>query len=173
MRVMDVVAHMLKQERVDTLFCYPTTPIIEAAAAAGIRPVLCRQERVGVDMANGYTRIKNGRPFGGFAMQYGPGAENAISGIATAYSHSTPILLLPLVHTSEVAQVSPTFRSPRSFASVAKNVEEIVDTRETKNVMRRAVSKLKNGRLGPVMVEIPMDLVQQELTIDNHEPYSH
>jgi len=160
---MDVVARMLKQEGVDTLFCYPTTPIIEAAAQAGIRPVLCRQERVGVDMANGYTRIKNGKPFSVFAMQYGPGAENAFSGIATAYSDSSPILLLPLGHRREVAQVWPTFRSSRTYASVTKNVEEIVDPAEVGNVMRRAIAQLRNGRLGPVMIEFPMDLVEQEL----------
>lgn len=163
MRVMDLVARMLKHEGVDTLFCYPTTPIIEAAAQAGIRPVLCRQERVGVDMANGYTRIKDGKPFGVFAMQYGPGSENAFSGIATAFSDSTPILLLPLGHRREVAQVAPTFRSSRTYASVTRNVEEIVMPEETPNVMRRAISHLKNGRLGPVMVEFPMDLVEHEL----------
>jgi acetolactate synthase-1/2/3 large subunit len=170
MRVMDLVIDVLKQEGLDTLFCYPTTPVIEAAAKAGIRPVLCRQERVGVDMANGYTRIRNGRPFGAFAMQYGPGAENAFSGIATAYSDSTPLLLLPLGHRREVAQVRPTFRSSKTFASVTKNVEEIVDVRETGNVMRRAVSLLKNGRLGPVMVELPMDLVEQEIDGPFHTP---
>ncbi|MDX3906286.1 MAG: thiamine pyrophosphate-requiring protein [Pigmentiphaga sp.] len=163
MRVMDVVASMLKQEGIDTLFCYPTTPIIEAAAQAGIRPVLCRQERVGVDMANGYTRIKNGRPFGVFAMQYGPGAENAFSGIATAYSDSSPILLLPLGHRREVAQVAPTFRSSRAYACVTRSVEEVVAPEEIPNVMRRAINHLKNGRLGPVMIEFPMDLVEHEL----------
>jgi len=163
MRVMDVVARMLKQEGVDTLFCYPTTPIIEAAAEAGIRPVLCRQERVGVDMANGYARVRNGKPFGVFAMQYGPGAENAFSGIATAYSDSSPVLLLPLGHRREVAQVWPTFRSSRAYAPVTKSVEEIVDPGEIVNVMRRSFGQLRNGRLGPVMVEFPMDLVEQEL----------
>lgn len=48
MRVMAAMAEILKREGVSTLFCFPTTPIIEAAAAAGLRPVVCRQERVGV-----------------------------------------------------------------------------------------------------------------------------
>ena len=51
MLVMDAMAEILKREGIDTLFCFPTTPIIEAAVAAGIRPIICRQERVGVDMA--------------------------------------------------------------------------------------------------------------------------
>ena len=96
MQVMDAISEILKREGVSTLFCFPTTPIIEAAVAAGIRPIICRQERVGVHMADGCSRVQNGNPPGVFAMQYGPGAENAFAGIASAYSDSTPLLLLPL-----------------------------------------------------------------------------
>jgi acetolactate synthase-1/2/3 large subunit len=56
MVVMDAIAQILKRERISTLFCFPTTPIIEAAVAAGLRPIICRQERVGVDMASGFAR---------------------------------------------------------------------------------------------------------------------
>ena len=56
MLVMNVIAEILKKEGVSTLFCFPTTPIIEAAAAVGIKPVICRQERVGVHMADGFAR---------------------------------------------------------------------------------------------------------------------
>ena len=62
MQVMDAITEILKREGVSTLFCFPTTPIIEAAVAAGIRPVICRQERVGVHMADGCARVTNGRP---------------------------------------------------------------------------------------------------------------
>src|SRR5277367_1375579 len=96
MQVMNVIAEILKREGISTLFCFPTTPIIEAAAAVGIKPVICRQERVGVHMADGFARVSNGRPAGVFAMQYGPGAENAFAGVATAFSDSTPVLFLPL-----------------------------------------------------------------------------
>ena len=68
MRAADAIAEILKREGVTTLFCFPTTPIIENAVAAGIRPVICRQERVGVDMADGYARVTNGKPPGVFAM---------------------------------------------------------------------------------------------------------
>src|SRR5690349_13288929 len=57
MLVMNVIAEILKREGVSTLFCFPTTPIIEAAAAVGIKPVICRQERVGVHMADGFARV--------------------------------------------------------------------------------------------------------------------
>ena len=82
MKTADAIVEILKREGVTTLFCFPTTSIIENAVAAGIRPVICRQERVGVDMADGFARVTNGRPPGVFAMQYGPGAENAFAGIA-------------------------------------------------------------------------------------------
>ncbi|PZU83906.1 MAG: hypothetical protein DI528_15705 [Shinella sp.] len=163
MLVMDVIAQMLWREGVTHLFCYPTSPVIEAAAAAGIRPILCRQERVGVDMANGYARALNGKQFGVFAMQHGPGAENAYSGVATAFSDSTPVLLLPLGHRREVAQVPPTFRSVRGFEAVVKSGEELLLPQEIGNVMRRAIGQLRNGRLGPVIVELPADLVEQDV----------
>lgn len=47
MLVMDTIAQILKREGISTLFYFPTTPIIEAAVAAGLRPIICRQERVG------------------------------------------------------------------------------------------------------------------------------
>ncbi|MGE0797933.1 MAG: thiamine pyrophosphate-requiring protein [Lautropia sp.] len=169
MRLIDVIVDSLKREGIRVLFCYPTTPFIDAAAAAGIRPLLCRQERVGVDMANGHARVKNGRPFSVFAMQYGPGAENAFSGIATAYADSSPILLLPLGHRREVAQVPPTFRSARVYAPITRSAEEIVDVAHVHDVMRRAFGRLRNGRLGPVMVEVPLDLAEAEISLpDRH-----
>jgi acetolactate synthase-1/2/3 large subunit len=47
MKVIDAVAEILKREGVEFLACYPTTPIIDAVAGVGIRPIICRQERVG------------------------------------------------------------------------------------------------------------------------------
>lgn len=166
MLVMDAMAQILKREGIDTMFCFPTTPIIEAAVGAGLRPVICRQERVGVDMAAGFARVSNGKPPAVFAMQYGPGAENAFPGIASAYSDSVPILLLPLGHNRDMAQVFPTFKSSRTYASVTKQVEEITLPEQVGGVMRRAFNALKNGRQGPVMVETPNDVVKADLAAD-------
>ena len=149
MIVMNVIAEILKKEGVQTLFCFPTTPIIEAAAEVGIKPVICRQERVGVHMADGFSRVANGRPPGVFAMQYGPGAENAFAGIASAYSDSSPVLLLPLGHPRETAQMFPLFNSTRTYASVVKHVEPVNQPEHTVPAMRRAFNALKNGRPGP------------------------
>jgi len=166
MRAADAIVEILKREGVDTLFCFPTTSIIENAVAAGIRPVICRQERVGVDMADGYARVTNGKPPGVFAMQYGPGSENAFPGIATTYSDSVPVLFLPLAQARDQSQVFPTFRSQVTYASVTKQVEEIMLPGSTADVMRRAFGALKNGRLGPVMVEVPRDLVDMDIGSD-------
>ncbi|HEY0337539.1 MAG TPA: thiamine pyrophosphate-requiring protein, partial [Burkholderiales bacterium] len=166
MKVMDAITEILKREGISTMFCFPTTPIIESAAAAGIRPVICRQERVGVHMADGCARVMNGKPPGVFAMQYGPGAENAFAGIASAYSDSTPVLLLPLGHPRETAQMWPLFNSTRTYASVTKSVEPVMLPEHIVAAMRRAFNALKNGRSGPVMLEVPADVMTADFAGD-------
>src|SRR2546428_1862531 len=162
-RVVDAIARILKIEGAEFLSAYPTTSVIEAAAKADIRPVLCRQERVGVGIADGYARVKNGKTLAVFCMQYGPGAENAFPGVATAYSDSTPMLVLPLGHPRDRAQVFPLFSSARTYASVTKSVETIGVATQVADVMRRAISLMRMGRPGPVMVEIPADILNEEV----------
>ena len=162
MKVVDVIAEILKREGVEFLSCYPTNTMIEAAATAGIRPIVCRQERVGVGIADGFTRVTNGKRIGVFTMQAGPGAENAFSGISTAYSDSVPILLLPVGHARNTSQVFHFFRSVQAYAPVTKWTEEITLTDQVPEIMRRAFSYLKMGRLGPVLVEIPNDVAVEE-----------
>ena len=163
MKVIDAIADILKREGVEFLSTYPTTPLIDAAAAVGIRPILCRQERVGVGIADGFTRIINGRRPGVFAMQYGLGAENAFPGVATAYSDSVPMLILPLGHQRYRAQVFPLFSSARTYASVTKWVETLNQAGQVAEVMRRAFSLMKMGRPGPAMVEIPADVALEDV----------
>ncbi len=173
MKVVDAIARILKIEGAEFLSAYPTTPVIEAAARAEIRPVLCRQERVGVGIADGYARVTNGKKLAAFCMQYGPGAENAFPGVATAYSDSTPMLLLPLGHPRDRAQVFPLFSSARTFASVTKGVETITQGSQVADVMRRAISLMRMGRPGPTMVEIPADVVSEEVSdalVDAYRP---
>ena len=171
MRTVDVIAHILKKEGVEYLSTFPTTPVIESAARVGIRPIICRQERVGVGIADGYSRTTNGRPPGVFAMQYGPGAENAYAGVATAYSDAVPMLLLPLGHPGERDGVFPHFSSVQSFASVTKSVEQLKRGDGVVETLRRAFARLKMGRPGPVMVEIPSDVVVEEVDDSVLESY--
>ena len=162
MKVVDVIAEILKREGVEFLSCYPTNVLIEAAARAGIRPIVCRQERVGVGIADGFTRVNNGRRIGVFTMQAGPGAENAFSGITTAYSDSVPVLCLPVGHPRNTSQVFHFFRSVQAYAPVTKWTEEITVASAVPEIMRRAFSYLKMGRPGPVLIEIPNDTADEE-----------
>ena len=172
MRVVDAIANILKREGVEWLSCFPTASMIEAAASAGVRPIVCRQERVGVGIADGFSRVSNGKRIGVFAMQAGPGTENAFAGVATAFSDSVPILVLPAGHARNVAQTFPFFRSVRAYDAVCKSVEEITAPEQVSDVMRRAFSRLKMGRRGPVLVEIPADVATAEIADDsvNYRP---
>ena len=164
MNTIEAMAEILKREGVEYLSCFPTTPVIEAAAQAGIRPIVCRQERVGVGIADGFSRSTNGDRMGVFAMQYGPGAENAFAGVATAYSDGTPMLLLPLGHPTERHGIAPHFDSMVSYASVTKQIEQINKPDRVSDVIRRAFAALRQGRPGPVMVETPADVALQEVS---------
>ena len=101
---------------------------------------------------------------GVFAMQYGPGAENAYSGAATAYSDSTPMLLLPLGHPRDRQGVFPLYSSLQSYASITKSIEQINTSERTSDVMRRAFAALRQGRPGPVAVEIPADIAVDDVS---------
>ena len=164
MKTIDAITQILKRECVEYLPCFPTTPVIEAAAEAGIRPIICRQERVGVGIADGFSRVNNGDRMGVFAMQYGPGAENAYSGAASAYSDSVPLLLLPLGHGRERQGISPHYSSLNSYGSITKSIEQINDPNRTSDIMRRAFAALRQGRPGPVAVEVPADVALEEVS---------
>ena len=80
MKAADAIAEILKREGVDTLIGYPVNHIIEHAARADLRTVIVRQERIGLHMADAMARLSSGDRIGVFAMQHGPGAENAFGG---------------------------------------------------------------------------------------------
>lgn len=164
MKTTEAIAEILKREGVEYLPCFPTTSVIESCAEAGIRPIICRQERVGLGIADGYSRVTNGDKMGVFAMQYGPGAENAYSGAATAFSDSTPMLLLPLGHPRDRQGVFPLYSSLQSYASITKSIEQVNTSDRTSEVMRRAFAALRQGRPGPVAVEIPADVAGEEVS---------
>ena len=171
MRVVDAIIQVLKKEGIDYLSCFPTTPVIEAAAQADIRPIICRQERVGLGISDGYSRITNGKKLSVFAMQYGPGAENAYPGVATAFSDSTPMLILPLGHPLSRDRVFPLYSSLKSYESIKKYIEQITTPEKTIDVIRRAISSTRIGRPGPAMVEIPEDILNKEIEESLIEQY--
>jgi acetolactate synthase-1/2/3 large subunit len=161
MRTIDLIAESLRREGARYLFCFPTTALIEACAQVGLQPIVCRQERVGVGIADGYSRATNGEQLGVFAMQFGPGAENAYAGIATAFSDSVPILLLPLGHPLDRHGVAPLFSAQQGYRAVAKSIEVITSPARTYDALRRAYAALRLGRMGPVVIEIPADVASQ------------
>ena len=147
-----LVAKILKKEGVEWLSCFPAQTLIDACAREGIRPILCRQERAGVNMADGFSRVKNGKTIGVFTMQTGPGAENAFGGVAQAYADSVPILLLPASAPRNRHGVAPTFEPTRSFESITKWAAEINHADRVPELMRRAFTTLRSGRPGPVLL---------------------
>jgi thiamine pyrophosphate-dependent acetolactate synthase large subunit-like protein len=163
MKAADAIAQILKREGIDTLFAYPRNRIIEAAAAADIRTLIVRQERVGLHMADAVSRLTHGKRIGAFAMQHGPGTENAYGGIAQAYGESVPILVMPQGYPRRSAHVARNFNATAAMAHVAKHIEPITAGSEVPDVMRRAFTQLRNGRGGPVVVEVPSDIYDEEV----------
>ena len=170
MKVPAVIAEIMKREGVDILFGYPRNAVLEAAAEADIRTVIVRQERTGVHMADAYSRMTRGRKIGAFAMQHGPGAENAYGGVAQAYSESVPVLVLPAGYARRLAHVSDNWNSTINMAGISKMAEPINLAAETPHIMRRAFTALRNGRLRPAVVEIPYDINGEEVGDFEYEP---
>ena len=157
-----VIAEILKREGTEFLSCYPRNQIIEPCAALGIRPILCRQERVGVGLADGYSRIKRGKKNGVFAAQAGPGIENAFPGIAQAYAENVPMLIvsggLPLAR----QYVRPVFRAAEVYRPVTKWSALAHSPQELPDLMRRAYHAMRSGKGGPVLIEIPDEVAEAE-----------
>ena len=170
MKALEAMAEILKREGVEYLFCYPTTDLIDAVADVGIRPIVCRQERVGLGMADGLSRASNGSKIGVFAMQAGPGAENAFAGVTTAYADSSPLLVLPSGYPRDREGWPRYFTAERGYRNVTKWLETVNVPEQTEDAMRRAFSRLRNGRPGPVMVELPTDVAELDIGETGYEP---
>jgi thiamine pyrophosphate-dependent acetolactate synthase large subunit-like protein len=158
MKVATAIAKAMKAEGVDILFAYPVNPLIEAAAEENIRTIIVRQERTGLHMADAYSRVTSGDKIGVFCMQHGPGAENAFGGVAQAFSESVPILVIPGGYPRRLAHYYPNFNSALNMRHITKWSEPLTMGRAVPEVMRRAFFQLRNGRPGPVLIEVPLDV---------------
>jgi acetolactate synthase-1/2/3 large subunit len=163
MKVTQAIAKALKAEGVDVLFAYPVNPLIEAAAEEDIRTVIVRQERVGLHMADAYSRLSSGDKPGVFCMQHGPGAENAFGGVAQAYSESVPLLVIPAGYPRRLAHYYPNFNSTLNMKHITKWAEPLTMGRAAPEVLRRAFFQLRNGRPGPVLIEVPFDVFDEDV----------
>ena len=172
MNVMQAVARILKLEGIEWVSCFPSNNLIEAVAEEGIRTVMFRQERGALMAADGYSRMNDRKKFGVTITQGGPGSENSMGGIAQAFSDNIPILYLPGGPALNQYAVRPNFSASRSYQSVSKSSEIIGQPSQVAAVMRRAFHNLRNGRPGPVIVEIPADVSTQEVpeSAMNYQP---
>ena len=157
-----LIAEILKREGTEFLSCYPRNPLIEACAALDIRTILCRQERVGVGIADGYTRIKRGKRNGVFAAQAGPGIENAFAGIAQAYAENVPMLVVPSTLPLSRHYLRPVFRAADVYRPVTKWSALAHHVQELPDLMRRAYHAMRSGKGGPVLIEVPPEVWEAE-----------
>ncbi|HWL61338.1 MAG TPA: thiamine pyrophosphate-requiring protein [Steroidobacteraceae bacterium] len=158
MNVAQVTAEILRREGVEVLLTYPLNPLTESAAEVNIRPIVVRQERVGVHMADCISRMTSGEKVGVFCCQMGPGIENAFGAIAQAYSEGVPLVVIPGGYPRSNLFVKPNFNCALNFQHVTKHVETVTTPEQIVPALRRAFNFARNGRPGPVMLEIPADV---------------
>ena len=163
MKVSQAMAEILKREGVKQIFAYPLNPLIEAAAEADIRPIIVRQERTGVHMADAGSRLSSGDNIGVFCMQGGPGVENSFGAIAQAFSEGVPLIAIPGGSARAQAWVKPAFNATLNYQHVTKWAEQVNTPAGIVAAMRRAFTQARNGRPGPVLLEIPGDIWNEEV----------
>ncbi len=156
------VAKILKMEGVEFISGFPSNPILDSAAEESIRFIKFRTERVAVQVADGFSRASYGKRFGVCAVQYGPGIENAFSGVAHAFADSVPILLLPGGLERRRITTLPSFSAVENYRGITKWVDSINFADQVPEMMRRAFTYLRTGRPGPVMLELPKDVADEE-----------
>ena len=120
-------------------------------------------------MADAVSRMTSGQQIGVFAMQHGPGTENAFGGVAQAYGDSAPIVVLPGGYPRRITNVKPNFSALLNYQHVTKWCEQLTVPAAVSEVMRRAFTQVRNGRPQPVLVEFPVDLFQEDVP----EPFEY
>ncbi|HLE62269.1 MAG TPA: biosynthetic-type acetolactate synthase large subunit [Pyrinomonadaceae bacterium] len=159
----EVLITALIQEGVDTIFGYPGGAVLHIydelwRARAHISHFLVRHEQGAVHMAEGYAR-SSGR-VGVALVTSGPGATNAITGIANAYMDSTPIVVItgqvpiPLIGTDAFQEVD----TVGITRPCVKHNYLVRDVRDLGAVVHEAFHLATSGRSGPVVIDIPKDV---------------
>lgn len=169
-----ILLECLKMEGVDTVFGYPGGTVIniydELFSFRDINHILPRHEQAGVHAADGYARA-TGRVGVAIATS-GPGATNTITGIATAYMDSIPLVVI-------TGQVPTALIGNDAFQEVdiigitrpcTKHNFLIKDVKEIATIIKKAFYIARTGRPGPVLVDLPKDV--QIATAEFHYPES-
>jgi acetolactate synthase-1/2/3 large subunit len=159
----EVVARILKNEGTRQIIGFPHSELFDAGAALQMRPIITRTERVAINIAEGYARMTDGEEPAVVTVQYGPGAENAFGGIAQAYNDRTPVLFLPTGYQRGMQAVAPNFDAARNYRHVTKWCESAQRIDQVPQLLHYAFSLLRNGGPRPVLLELPIDLLEEQL----------
>ena len=155
MRVGDVIAEIMKRERVKVLFVYPLTPLTEFAAAADIRPIVVRQERVACAHGRCRRAPELGRRRQGVCLPGRPGHRERVrrrgAGLLrgrAAGGHR------PGGRRARWHNVPPNFSATLNFQHITKSAETVTTPEMIVPALRRAFTLARNGRPGPCLVEV-------------------
>ena len=163
MKVANAVAEILKREGIESLIGYPVNPIIEAAAEADIRTIMVRQERIGLHMCDAIAKVTSGDRIGVFAMQHGPGTENAFGGVAQSFGDSLPGRRVAGRLCPQHQPGAPEFQRRAQFPQRHEMVRAGDGRRRDSRGAAPRLYDGQNGRPGPVLVEFPSDLLREEV----------
>jgi acetolactate synthase-1/2/3 large subunit len=145
--------------------------VFDSCAELGIRPIMARTERVAINIADGFSRMSGGRAFGVAGVQYGPGAEASFGAIAQAWSDGVPLLLLAGGYDSHDAGARAYRGASDLFRPIAKETFLVNHPDRAALMMARAFAALRSGAGGPVVMEIPDDLMKAEAgSMEGHVP---
>jgi thiamine pyrophosphate-dependent acetolactate synthase large subunit-like protein len=162
MRGSQAVAEVLRREGIENVFCFPANKMIDTAAAVGIRPIVGREERSVINMADAYSRMSNGDQIGVAMVQHGPGAEHSFGSIAQAYYDSVPLLFLPNGNPRSSLGLRTTFDAVEAFKPITKWAARFESAATVHQQLRRAFQLMRSGRPGPVVLELPLDVAEEE-----------
>ena len=162
----EIVIRCLQEEKVDYLFGYPGGSVLyiydELFKQDKVRHVLVRHEQAAVHAADGYARSTD--KVGVALVTSGPGATNAVTGIATAYCDSIPMVVISgQVPSGVIGQDA--FQEVDTVGITRPCVKHnflVRDVRDIASTMKKAFYIARTGRPGPVLVDIPKDITAQK-----------
>jgi acetolactate synthase-1/2/3 large subunit len=154
------VVRILKQEGVEWVSTFPTTCINQACGDEDVPNFMVRTERYAVAVADGFSRVSNGKRYGVCSVMGGlnaAGVQVAYGALSQAYEDSSPLLCITDGIQIPVAGTKR-YEIDTSFKGVTKWTGYVNKASRVPEVMTRAFTYLKNGRPGPVMVQLPRNL---------------
>ncbi|MBQ4901612.1 biosynthetic-type acetolactate synthase large subunit [Paenibacillus sp. Marseille-P2973] len=172
----ELLIECLMGEQVDTIFGYPggaVIPIYDALYdCSDIRHILTRHEQAAVHAADGYARV-TGRP-GVALVTSGPGATNAVTGIANAFMDSVPLVVLTgQVSTDLIGRDS--FQEVNIFGmtmDVTKHNYVVMDVKQLPRIIKEAFHIASTGRPGPVLIDLPKNIMNAKTALGTLEKIS-